>query len=669
MKERTPAPNSGVEQVTEAAVRFDVLIVEDSPSDAAMVRVSLGDGPLGPVDSRLAVSLAEAVRAIEVRIPDCVLLDLGLPDSDGLATLEAVLSAAPRTAVIVLTGLDDEVAGRAAVRAGAQDYLVKGRADAELLGRAMSYAVERRDAKRAAIDSEQRHAMALQASEDRLRSLIENSSDILSVVDERGVLKFASPVVERILGYAPDDLTGTSVLDLVHPDDAAATAAILEETLSRATIRPSAAVRVRTAAGDWRWMEIVLNNLIADPSVQGIVANVRDLTEQQRTNRELALLNRVLRTVSEADDVVVRATNETELLEEMCRVIVESGGYVLAWVAQPDPDEGGRLTPCAVYGADERYPEAVLAAERGGAVQEGLAELAVRTGLTQVVQDVDSLPDDRPVRAMAVEHGWRAQLALPLVMAGEVIGALSVHANEPDAFDRQEIRLLETLAVDLAYGVASVRSRTAAERYLAQMRRNLDALVGTIAATTEARDPYTAGHQHRVALLAGAIAHELHLDADTVTGIEVAGSIHDIGKIAIPAEILSKPGRISPVELELIKGHVQAGYDIIQGIDFPWPIARMVLEHHERLDGSGYPRGLRANDLLLSSRIIAVADVVEAMAAHRPYRPALGIEAALVQITIDRGKRLDADAVDACVRLFREQGFVLTESDDNVGSS
>jgi len=169
--------------------------------------------------------------------------------------------------------------------------------------------------------------------------------------------------------------------------------------------------------------------------------------------------------------------------------------------------------------------------------------------------------------------------------------------------------------------------------------------------------------------LAGAIARELRLDDDTVAGIEVAGSIHDIGKIAIPAEILSKPGRISPAEYELIKEHVRAGYDIIQGIDFPWPIARMVLEHHERLDGSGYPRGLRGDDLLLGSRIIAVADVVEAMAAHRPYRPALGIDAALAQVTADRGALLDADAVDACLRLFREQGFVLTSADDAVGWS
>jgi PAS domain S-box-containing protein/putative nucleotidyltransferase with HDIG domain len=182
---------------------------------------------------------------------------------------------------------------------------------------------------------------------------------------------------------------------------------------------------------------------------------------------------------------------------------------------------------------------------------------------------------------------------------------------------------------------------------------NLAAMVDTIARTVECRDPYTAGHQRRVGAIAAAISEEMGLDPSTVEGIRTAATIHDIGKISIPAEILSRPGRLSAPELELIKQHAEAGFNIVDGIDFPWPVAEMIRQHHERMDGSGYPRGLKGEEILLGARIIAVADVVEAMTAHRPYRPGHGIEVALSQIDHDRGTLLDAPVVEACLRAVR----------------
>jgi HD-GYP domain-containing protein (c-di-GMP phosphodiesterase class II) len=198
------------------------------------------------------------------------------------------------------------------------------------------------------------------------------------------------------------------------------------------------------------------------------------------------------------------------------------------------------------------------------------------------------------------------------------------------------------------------------------LQRNLDAMVETIASTVEHRDPYTAGHQWRVAELAGAIGRELGLDEFTIEGIEIAAKIHDLGKISVPSEILTKPTNLTAPELELIKQHAEIGYQIIEGIDFPWPVAEMVRQHHERLDGSGYPRALLGEEILLGARIIAVADTVEAMDAHRPYRPSRGLDAALKQIEQDRGTRLDADAVDACLRLFRSGRYWLELPDVDV---
>ena len=197
-----------------------------------------------------------------------------------------------------------------------------------------------------------------------------------------------------------------------------------------------------------------------------------------------------------------------------------------------------------------------------------------------------------------------------------------------------------------------------------QVRQGLDslhqALQGTVAAlanTVEIKDPYTAGHQRRVAQLSCAMARELGWSPDRIEGIQVLCFLHDIGKIAVPAEILNKPGKISPTEFGLIKVHPQVGYDILKDIAFPWPVAQGVLQHHERLNGSGYPSGLTAGEIAPEAKILAVADVVEAMASHRPYRPALGIDQALEEITQNRGKLYDPDAVDVCVRLLTEKDF------------
>jgi putative nucleotidyltransferase with HDIG domain len=173
------------------------------------------------------------------------------------------------------------------------------------------------------------------------------------------------------------------------------------------------------------------------------------------------------------------------------------------------------------------------------------------------------------------------------------------------------------------------------------------------------KDPYTAGHQKKVVYLAVAIAEELGLSEDQIKGISVAGNLHDIGKIYVPSEILSKPGKLSDIEFAMIKSHCQAGFEIIKEIEFPWPVAEVILQHHERMDGSGYPRGLTGDQLLLEARIMAVADVVEAMASHRPYRPALGIDIALAEISENRDILYDPDVVDACLRIFGEKGFKL----------
>ena len=241
-------------------------------------------------------------------------------------------------------------------------------------------------------------------------------------------------------------------------------------------------------------------------------------------------------------------------------------------------------------------------------------------------------------------------------LRGEVVSNLELSTPDPDAPEGIRHWLASYYPVRVGGAIVGVGNvvvditeRKVAERALA---RNLDAMVATIATTVEYRDPYTAGHQRRVGDIAAAIASELGVDPHEIEGIRTAASIHDIGKISVPAEILSKPGRLSAAEFELIKEHPVAGYNIVARIDFPWPVADMIRQHHERMDGSGYPDHLRGSEILLGSRIIAVADIIEAMISHRPYRPGHSVDATMALLFEGRGTLLDAEVVEASVRVL-----------------
>ena len=236
-----------------------------------------------------------------------------------------------------------------------------------------------------------------------------------------------------------------------------------------------------------------------------------------------------------------------------------------------------------------------------------------------------------------------------------------------------KMRNRQVLAVAIGGGIISVlltlvvwlltttnaRAIRLAEKMSEKLQLTLTQTISSMATVTEMRDPYTAGHQQRAAELARAIAIEMGLEDDKVQVLYRSALVYEVGKIRVPAEILSKPFKLDEVEFSFIKSHAQAGYEILREIDFPWPIATIVLQHHERLDGSGYPQGLKGEDILLEARIIAVADVVEAMCSHRPYRPALGVDAALEEISSGRGRLYDPLVVDACIRLFRERNYQL----------
>ncbi len=380
---------------------------------------------------------------------------------------------------------------------------------------------------------------------------------------------------------------------------------------------------------------------------------------------------RALRVLSACNRAILHATQgEQALLDEMCMLIGKAGGYCAVWIGYADSGTEKRIRPVARWGSvtEQQLAKAQFTWGEADSHQNPPGK-AIRTGMPVVAQNLQQEPGGAPWREYALRSGCGSCLALPLRIDDRVIGVLNIGAAETSAFGGEEVGLLQQAAGELSFAIDSLRIKLERDRIALeqaeqqeQLRKSLEHTLLAIANTVELRNPYTDGHQRRVAELAAAIARELGLPQGEIQGIQLAASIHDLGRVKVPAAILAKPGALSDSEIALIRTHAQAGYELLKDIQYPWPIAQVVLQHHERLDGSGYPQGLAGDQVLLVSRIIAVADVLEAMATHRPYRPAQGIDAALAELERGRGKAFDPDVVDACGRVFREQGFAFASA-------
>ncbi len=281
------------------------------------------------------------------------------------------------------------------------------------------------------------------------------------------------------------------------------------------------------------------------------------------------------------------------------------------------------------------------------------------SGLDFIKYTLEAYPAMAVIMITAVDDPDIASTALDMGVYGYIIKPFKtgeVSINISNVLRRRQLEIENRTYRNALEETVSERTLELKDA-LNRLQRVINGIINAMALTVETRDPYTGGHQRRVAELGRAIAVKLGISVEHADSIHMAGLIHDLGKIAVPAEILSKPGRLSSAEFELIKNHPGIGFDILKDIEFPWPIAKIIQQHHEREDGSGYPLGLKGPDILLESKILAVADVVEAMAAHRPYRPALGIEKALEEIADKKAVLYNPDVVEACLGLFRNDEF------------
>lgn len=465
-----------------------------------------------------------------------------------------------------------------------------------------------------------------------------------------------------IIGYNLAELEPISIRtweELCHPDDLERSDAALQRVFEKADEHYECTVRMRHKNGRWIWVldRGKVHDWTEDGKplwMSGTHTDIDALKRSELAAQRHVALQDELRGIEK--DIRAGASPEM-LLNRAAGRLTESLGCDLAWIADCRIASGRGMPVVARSGPAAGFLEQAGPAGMACDSEDEPVAMAIRSRSPQTVSDILFNRDCTAWREAARACGLRSMAALPIVVGGEVGFILCCYSSEVDKFRDEELSELTELARILSLGFDALTSR--AEQ--AKLRRRLyDAAYGAvsaIAATIESRDPYTSGHQQNVANLAVEIARKLGYREDRLEGLRLGAIIHDIGKIRVPSDILNSPRRLSDAEFDIVKTHPEVGYEILSETEFPWPIGEMVRQHHERFDGSGYPVGLAGDKIIEEARIIAVADVVDAITSHRPYRPGKGVEEALAEIEAGRGTRYDPLVADACIQIIRHEGF------------
>ncbi|MFA5064837.1 MAG: PAS domain S-box protein [Dehalococcoidia bacterium] len=456
------------------------------------------------------------------------------------------------------------------------------------------------------ITQRRRAEKALIESETKYRSLIETSSSGVAVADETGVLTMVNDRLCQIYGYSRDEVLGRQFFDFIHPEDRNRIVNDFMEAVAKAQVLPAIEFRGLRKDGSVIWLFTNPSALVIEERLSGFSVIIQDITSLKQAEEALKESEQRYRSLFQHNPNAVYSLDLQGRFTSINAAAVILSGYSEAE-------------------AEKMSLQQIIAPEHLETVRRHFARAC--GGEPQAYE-----------LAIITKNGKKIDCfvtSTPIIIDGKVIGVYGIG---------EDITGRKQAAKDLKAALEKVSS-------------TLDGTIEAIAMMSELRDPYTAGHQRMVSQLAVAIAEQLGLEQDRVQDLAVAGLLHDVGKVYVPSEILSKPGKLTSLELGLAKAHAEASYNIVRSIKFSGPIAHIVWQHHERIDGSGYPQGLVGDQIMLEAKILGVADVVEAMVSHRPYRPALGLDKALDEIVRNRSILYDAQAVDACLLLFNEKGF------------
>jgi PAS domain S-box-containing protein/putative nucleotidyltransferase with HDIG domain len=483
---------------------------------------------------------------------------------------------------------------------------------------------------------------------------------------DTGAILEVSPRAEELTGYSRAELMGMHI-DMLHPEEE-------RERVRKEYLRadkesmPHPGLHLLRKDSQCIALRSFSSKALKQNGHSIVVVDCRDITDRVLNEHQLATQNWALRAYASTALALGQVhSSEGQLLQSICTAITDESVYPLAWIGIAEDGPGKPIRIAASAGYAVEYLDGVHASWSEDLIGgQGPTGTCIRTQQQQIVEDAETSIAFGPWRERATKYGIRSSVNIPLDIEGGWRGVLVVYAGQAKAFEPIALDVFQDLARQIAFGVRVIEQEKSLEterqrtsRMQKQLTEALSAMVEPIVLAMEMRDPYTAGHQTRVAEIACAMGREMGWNEDRLQGLRIAAQVHDIGKISIPAEILTKPGKLNDAERAMINQHSETGYTILKDIPFPWPIAQIVRQHHEKMDGTGYPLGLKGDEILPESRVLAVADIVEAMTCYRPYRQGIQLDTVLESIETDAGTKLDAEAVRICLDLFRNKHFML----------
>ena len=494
-------------------------------------------------------------------------------------------------------------------------------------------------------------------SEERYRRLFETAQDGILILDaSTGLIIDANPFISKLTGYSSHELFNKHLWDLGFFKN------IKENKIKFLELQKKGYVRyenlpIKTKAGEINYVEFISNIYLVGES-HVIQCNIRDISKRINVEKLNTELNMMYQVILLCNKILLHATTAGSLIKQICKILIFPGGFQACWISHAYSPNTKSLQPIAMEGLEREYFKKLNVSLKD---TENSSKIATAIRLNKLLICKNLKKEKHPTLdyQYILSKGYSTAAVIPMKSLKKEPYILVVYGQNSPNFNINIITLLKNLVNDIAFGIDTLDAQTEHLKLVKQVNHSLNNTIAAIAAMVEQRDPYTAGHQHRVSELAVAIATEMGLTNDQITGIRIASVVHDIGKIHVPAEILSKPSKLSQAEYDIIKTHPQAGWEVLKNIEFPCPVAEIVYQHHERLDGSGYPRGLKGNEILLETRIVMVADVIDAMSEHRPYRPAFDIMYALKEIMKQKGKLFDEQVVTACIKLFLEKNYEI----------
>jgi len=696
-----------------------VLLIEDNPGDKRLLQEALKEIENVQIELEWADRLSKGIELLENKTFDAILLDLSLPDSTGIDTFNSIHKKAPLIPILVLTGLNSEEIATKAVKAGAQDYLVKGNFSGSLLVRALRYSIERT-----------KLIQDLRKSKEYAEKLLKGTPSAIFSVDVNRRIMDWNDEAARITGYKAEEVIGKECT-IFSEFPCKEECHLFSEKIKKPLLAKECTIRKKDGSicAILKSADLLKDNA---GNIIGGVESFEDVTDRKKMQEDLKESETRFKDITfsiadwiwevdedgvytycsdrvenvlgyskeeilgkkpfdfmpkdEAEKIEKKFTQlsrEKKPIIDLVNYNIRKDGTVICLLSSAVPVVNGEGNLRGYRGVNKDITESketerklLRAAEEWRSTFDSLQDLISLQDknykVTRVNMAYAKAVGKTPKEA--INHSCYElfhNLKQPLQYCPHTVTLATKKPTTVEHFDplRKVYYNITVTPIFDEHGEISgtvhaarditeyKKAQNDLQLSLKKFERLLNETSSALAQAVEKRDPYTAGHQERVAQLALAIALELELPEEQVRGIHMAAVVHDIGKIYVPAELLSKPGKLTEIEFALIKSHAQVGYDILKSIEFQWPIAQAVYQHHERENGKGYPRYLTSKDILFEAKIIAVADVVEAMASHRPYRPALGIDKALDEISKNKGILYASEVVEACLRVFKEKEF------------